>query len=420
MKPPDRCRFLLAASLALAAAACTKEGPRAPAPGDGTGAQAAEPQESPGSSTPASGPVRGPLLELGVDAIRDLRLTLRRAEQRPAGDTVNAVGSTEYDPSGIASAATRVEAQVVRMTRSVGERVERGDLLAVLRSVEVARLQAAAQASEAAVAIAKSRVELARRQHATLRDLQQAKLATIKEVQAAELEVGAREADLAQAELAAKTAAQSLAILGIEGLQSEGAFELRAPSAGLVTLRDGAVGQTLEASHELYRLAATDSIVGVVHPFERDGLRLDASASVRVFAAAYPGRSFDATFLRAGAGVDPVSRTLPIYLRIANPDGALRAGMSLVAECRIAAAAAKEVVSVPIAAVQRIDRDWCVFVPRGPGRFERRVIARGRDLGGEVEVLEGLAAGEEVVVEGAFVLRSESTRGADSGDEHDH
>jgi hypothetical protein len=41
-------------------------------------------------------------------------------------------------------------------------------------------------------------------------------------------------------------------------------------------------------------------------------------------------------------------------------------------------------------------------------------------LGGEVEILGGLAPDEEVVVEGAFVLRSESTRGADEGDEHDH
>jgi cobalt-zinc-cadmium efflux system membrane fusion protein len=94
--------------------------------------------------------------------------------------------------------------------------------------------------------------------------------------------------------------------------------------------------------------------------------------------------------------------------------------MSVTAEIRLGDRAGEEVVSVPIAAVQRVDRDWCVFLPLGRGRFERRSVARGRDLGGEVEILSGLAVDEEVVVEGAFVLRSESVRGGDEGEEHDH
>jgi membrane fusion protein, heavy metal efflux system len=58
--------------------------------------------------------------------------------------------------------------------------------------------------------------------------------------------------------------------------------------------------------------------------------------------------------------------------------------------------------------VQRVGDSWCVFVPRGAGVFDIRRIGRGRDLGGEVEVLSGLSAGETIVVDGAFLLKSQA------------
>jgi multidrug efflux pump subunit AcrA (membrane-fusion protein) len=157
-----------------------------------------------------------------------------------------------------------------------------------------------------------------------------------------------------------------------------------------------------------------------VHPFERDGVRVNARSVIRVWLAAQPERSREARLLRAEPRVDPVARTLPLRLEVENADGTLLPGMSLTAEIRLVSESEEDIVSVPLAAVQRVERDWCVFIPRGAGRFERRVIARGRDLGGEIEVLGGLAEGELVVVEGAFVLRSESTRGAGGGEEHHH
>ena len=49
-----------------------------------------------------------------------------------------------------------------------------------------------------------------------------------------------------------------------------------------------------------------------------------------------------------------------------------------------------------------------------------RPVGRGRDLGGEVEILSGLEAGETVVVEGAFLLKAEAEKGAGEGEGHEH
>jgi len=49
-----------------------------------------------------------------------------------------------------------------------------------------------------------------------------------------------------------------------------------------------------------------------------------------------------------------------------------------------------------------------------------REVGRGRDLGGEVEVVSGLQAGETVVVEGAFLLKAEAEKSRGEGEHHDH
>ena len=70
------------------------------------------------------------------------------------------------------------------------------------------------------------------------------------------------------------------------------------------------------------------------------------------------------------------------------------------------------------AAVQRVGAGWAVFLPHGPGEFAIRPIGRGRDLGSDVEVLSGLAAGDEVVIDGAFLLKAEADK-ASGGTGHE-
>jgi cobalt-zinc-cadmium efflux system membrane fusion protein len=107
---------------------------------------------------------------------------------------------------------------------------------------------------------------------------------------------------------------------------------------------------------------------------------------------------------------------------LANEQGRLKPGMFATAWLSTGDRR-QQVIAVPAAALQRLDDRWVVFLPRGArgsGRFEVRPVERGRDLGGEVAVSSGLAAGERVVVEGAFVLRAEAEKGEGAGEHHHH
>jgi cobalt-zinc-cadmium efflux system membrane fusion protein len=122
---------------------------------------------------------------------------------------------------------------------------------------------------------------------------------------------------------------------------------------------------------------------------------------------------------RVGEEVATDSRTVPVRIDLVNEGGLLRPGMSATALLPLESSTGT-VVTVPAAALQRIEESWSVFIPRGERAFEVRPVGRGRDLGGEVEILSGLTAGTIVVVDGAFLLKAEADKAHGGGEHHHH
>ena len=135
--------------------------------------------------------------------------------------------------------------------------------------------------------------------------------------------------------------------------------------------------------------------------------------------AALPGQKLRGEVDWVGREVDAHSRTVPIRIVLPNAGGQLKPGMFATAWVTTGGEG-ERVVAVPTAALQRMDDQWVVFLPRGEGRFEVRPVERGRDLGNEVAVLSGLKPGERVVVEGAFILRAEAEKNEGGAEHHHH
>ncbi|HKQ59813.1 MAG TPA: efflux RND transporter periplasmic adaptor subunit, partial [Candidatus Polarisedimenticolaceae bacterium] len=221
----------------------------------------------------------------------------------------------------------------------------------------------------------------------------------------------------AAAEAALGSARTALAVLGADG-SSDSRFSLRAPIGGVVLEREGAAGQSVAPGAALFKIGDLSTLWLIAHAFERDAVRIRAGVEARVSFAALPGQTFSGQVVRIGGAVDAGSRTLPIRLAVRNPDGVLRPGMSANLWLPLGDAG-EPLVSVPAAAVQRLDAGWVVFLPREQGRFEVRGVGRGRDLGEEVEILNGLAPGETVVVDGAFLLKAEMEKRGGSAEHED-
>ena len=126
--------------------------------------------------------------------------------------------------------------------------------------------------------------------------------------------------------------------------------------------------------------------------------------------SALPGQTFTGNVTLVARQVSTDSRTVDVRIELRNRQELLRPGMSASAALPIGAGS-EPILAVPVAAVQRVGDSWCVFVPKAtPACSRSRKIGRGRDLGAEVEVLSGLAAGETIVVDGAFLLKSQAEK----------
>ena len=140
----------------------------------------------------------------------------------------------------------------------------------------------------------------------------------------------------------------------------------------------------LEPATPAYRIANLTTLWLTVHAFERDAVRIQKGSTARLTFSALPGEQFRGNVSLLGGQVAKESRTIPIRIDVRNDRGLLRPGMSGSAAVPVGAAKS-QVLAVPVAAVQRVRNEWCVFLPKDASTFEIRKIGRGRDLGDEVE-----------------------------------
>lgn len=174
-------------------------------------------------------------------------------------------------------------------------------------------------------------------------------------------------------------------------------YIVRAPFAGRLGLRDLSVGAQVEPGRELVTL---DTITPIDLRFsvpERHLGEVGPGAKVAAESVAYPGRRFEGEVRAVDSRVDPALRAVEMEARLDNADGALRPGMFM--GLKVSAGVREDAVVVPPAAVQVRGATHFAFrvVDDKAERVEVRIGQRAPD---RLEILEGLKAGDRVVVEG--------------------
>ena len=110
--------------------------------------------------------------------------------------------------------------------------------------------------------------------------------------------------------------------------------------------------------------------------------------------------------------VDKASRTVRARVRVDNPQNHLKAGMFANIALQVGR---RPGLNIPESALLTANGELFVFVERAPGTYQKHLVKTGAKGGGRVEVLAGLDAGEPVVVQGGFTLKSQLEKGASQG-----
>lgn len=344
------------------------------------------------------------VVELSELGMQNAGIVTARASSRTFAPRMRATASIAADPQHLAQVGSRVPGRVVALPVRLGDRVQAG---APLVSIDAVELHQVSQEYLIAVARARETADALARQ----RQLNTERIGAVVDLRRAE----------ADAEVAAATLREADEHLHFLGL-SEGDIRrvrtpsthgaahsvVRAPIAGRVAMMNVALGQVLTGSENILTIADLDRVWAVVRLYERDLSRVAVGSAVDVSVPASPGRVFSGSVTFVGDIVDPLTRTVEARVELANPDGALRPGMS--ASASIALATTANALWLPAEAVQTIDEQRVVFMRRGPRRFEAVPVEVGAESNGYLPVIRGVREGDDVVTHGAFTLHGELFR----------
>jgi RND family efflux transporter MFP subunit len=186
------------------------------------------------------------------------------------------------------------------------------------------------------------------------------------------------------------------------------AYPLVAPFDATIISTNCVVSQRADLNDVLFTLAdlSTVRVVGNISEAELGALPSLKNGHVRMTAAAYPKRTFEAKMLYTSPNVDPMTRRVSLVAETQNPDGLLKLGMFV--SMHLESANMERVLTVPAAAVVEIEGKKGVFVPGPDSRtFILRNVITGRDSADRVVIKSGIDPGQKVVTQGAFMLKSE-------------
>lgn len=179
--------------------------------------------------------------------------------------------------------------------------------------------------------------------------------------------------------------------------QVQGYRQVRAPFAGVITLRNVDTGALISTGQTLlYRVAQMGTLrtyVNVPQTFA-DVIRPGVEAQVTVTDLA--GRVFHGKVARSSNALDPSSRTLLTEILIPNNDGALLPGMY--AQVSLSIHRQHPPLIIPGDTLLIRPQGTMVATVRGDGSIHFQKVLLGRDFGKEVEVINGLVEGQALVV----------------------
>jgi Cu(I)/Ag(I) efflux system membrane fusion protein len=179
-----------------------------------------------------------------------------------------------------------------------------------------------------------------------------------------------------------------------------------APRDGIVLERNAIEGMRVQPGGVMFRIADHSVVWALIDVAERDLAAIAVGQTATVKARSFPGREFSGKIEAIYPEINKETRTARIRVDLPNPDLLLLHDMYVDAE--IDTGSGEPVLSVPESAVMDTGSKQAVFVDKGQGRFEPREIKLGRRGRGYVEVRQGVADGEPVVVSANFLIDAES------------
>ncbi len=313
---------------------------------------------------------------------------LGRAEASTERWTDPVPAHVKVDETLAARVGAPLGGRVVKVFAELGQPVKKGDMLFSVSSPDMASLNAEN---------AKAKVELETAQTVLdrVKAIVQARALPAKE------EIAAMQ-QLRQAQVDYGTAQAKLASLRVSP-RSDSEFVVRSPRDGYVVEKNVLPGQELgDGTATLMMVADLSSVWVVAELFEADAGGVEVGTKAHITVASMPGTVLDGTVDVVSAVVDPDRHTVPVRVRLDNPDGKLKP--NTYARMQFRSTPPPGAVEVASTAIVSDGAHQYVYLRAPDGSFGRQEVVAGPVREGRVLILHGLQAGQTVVEHGGILL----------------
>jgi membrane fusion protein, copper/silver efflux system len=327
----------------------------------------------------------GKQIVLGIDKVQKLGVKSEAASLRMLDRTVRAVGKIEIDERRAYTIAPKFEGWVERLyVNTSGQAVSKGQPLFDVYSPElISALREYALAAQGEAALK----DAGKDAQASMSQLAAASLARLKNWDIANEQIREFAQDKNQS-------------------KDKRSLTFYAPVSGIVVDKKAVQGMRFMPGEVLYQIADLSSVWVLAEVAEQDIGLVKTGSVARISISAYPDRHFKGKVGFIYPTLDAATRTVQVRVELANPDGLLKPAMF--ANVELPVSNRGKVLTVPVSAVIDSGTRKIVLVRLTEGRFEPRNVKLGSRGEDHVEVLEGLAEGEQVVTSANFLIDAES------------
>lgn len=305
-----------------------------------------------------------------------------------------AQASVEAEPGGQAVLTARAPGSVSRILKRLGDPVRAGETIALVQSREAGQIAAAR-------GVANAKADLARKVLARERNLYEQKVSPRQDLEQAQAELAAAEAEARSASSAVSAA----------DVSRDGRYVMVvSPINGRITAMTASLGAFVQPETELFRIAdpVRIQIEAAVTATDANRIRPGDQAVIET----NTGETRSAVVRSVTPGVSKETRSATVVLALTGGAGGIVQPGQLVRARITSRQSATSGIVVPEDAVQVVEGRDAVFV-RTPKGFRVQSVTVGQRSAGRVQIVEGLRGGESIATRNAFLLKAELGKSAE-------
>jgi cobalt-zinc-cadmium efflux system membrane fusion protein len=302
---------------------------------------------------------------------------------------------------------------VMAVYAGLGDAVRKGQVLARYHADEVREERAHYHTALAELDLARKGLAQAQRNRDRAQRLLDLKAGSVQQVEQAQQDLTAAQTAVKRAEIEVDRGKDlledDLKVSAEPRPESEGEFAddvpIYAPEAGFVLEKNITPGKAIDLATQTFVIGDLKKVWMLASIRQEDLGSLHEGTPVTVTIPGDDAHRFSGRITNLGQQFDPETRMMEVRIALDNPNRLLRPEM--LASAEIPGKSRRSEILIPSDALQQIENGYIVFVLTSPGHYAIRPVRIGETTGGRTAVLEGLQAGDQVVVRGSFLLKGQ-------------